>query len=435
MAISKSTIDTLKTQLSASAEIVTPESEKYADSLKRWSAAAEKPAGLVVYPTSAADVSETVLFAKDNSIELAVVGGGHGTSGASSTDGGVVIDLSKMRKVTVDVEAKTVTAGGGALWKDVDDEAEKYQLAAVGGTVNHTGIGGLTLGGGYGYLSPAHGLVIDNLLSVELVLADGSINTVSESQNPDLFWALKGAGIGFGVATSFTYKAHEQKNTVWGGMLVFPKPALGAVIEMGNKVLQEQTPGKLMLAGFAAPPPAGQPVVLAIVWYNGSEEEAKAYYKPLLDLGPLANETKVRPYSSSNEMVNAAMFHGLRRTTKGSAFLAPLDLQFADSLWDDYVAFLEKVPDAGPTALIFEFVPYKKILEVEQTATAFANRGAYGNILFQPGWTDPGNDSVCREWTRTMSAKTKKELERRKGEGTDKTTNESVGEYGNYDGE
>lgn len=388
-----------------------------------------------MYPTTAEDVSKTVLFARDNKYELAVVGGGHGTSGASSTDGGVCIDLSKMRKVTVDVEAKRVTAQGGALWKDVDDEAEKYHLAAVGGTVNHTGIGGLTLGGGFGYLSPAHGLVIDNLLSVEMVLADGSIVTVSDSQNPDLFWAIKGAGIGFGVATTFVYKAHDQKNPVWGGMLVFPKPLLGGVIDMANKVLQESGPGKLMLMGFGSLPPENIPMVMAVIWFNGSEEDAKAYYKPLLDLGPVANMTQTMPYSGSNEMVNAAMGHGLRRSTKGSAFLAPLDLKFADSMWDEYVTFIESNPDVGASGIFWEFVPFKKIVEVPQTATAFANRGAYGNILFQPTWTDPKNDILCREWTRKMSVKAKAELERRKAEGTDQTTKQSVGEYGNYDGE
>ncbi|KUJ07010.1 FAD-binding domain-containing protein [Mollisia scopiformis] len=433
MAIDKSAIETLKTKLSPTSEIVPPDSEKYADSIKRWSAAAEKPAGLVVYPTTAADVSQIVLFAKENNIELATVGGGHGTSGAASTDGGVCIDLSKMRKVTVDPEAKTITAQGGALWRDVDAEAEKYQMATVGGTVNHTGIGGLTLGGGYGFLSPAYGLVIDNLLSVEMVLADGTIVTASDTSHPDLFWAIKGAGIGFGVATTFIYRAHSQKSPVWGGLMIFPKPHLGAVIQMANTVVQESEPGPVMLMGFAALPPTCQPVILALVWFNGSADEAEKYYKSLLDLGPLVNTAKEIPYSESNTLANGPSAHGLRRTMKGSAFLAPLELSFADTIWDEYIAFIEKVPDAQETLVMFEFVPFKKILAVPQTATAFANRGAYGNILLQPTWRDKVNDGVCREWTRAVSRMAREELERRVGEGTDEVTKSGEGEYGNYD--
>lgn len=165
-----------------------------------------------------------------------------------------------MRGVTVDEKAKTVTAEGGALWSDVDNEAAKYGLAAVGGTVNHTGVGGLTLGGGYGYLTAAHGLVIDNLLEVEAVLADGNIVKISEDENPDLFWAAKGAGSGFGVFTKFTYRAHEQKDPVWSGMLVFPREKLDQLMQFSNKVIVDQGGKALLLLGFGAPPPAHQPV-------------------------------------------------------------------------------------------------------------------------------------------------------------------------------
>jgi hypothetical protein len=135
-----------------------------------------------------------------------------------------------------------------------------------------------------------------------------------------------------------------------------------------------------------------------------------------------------------NEMLNAAMFHGARRTMKGSAFLSPLDTKFAEESFKDYEAFITEVPDAVLTAVAWEFIPYAKILEVPQTATSFANRGAYGNLLFGPGWTDPKNDRACREWTRVMSKKARAELEKAKEKGTDATTKQSVGEYGNYDG-
>jgi FAD/FMN-containing dehydrogenase len=222
-----------------------------------------------------------------------------------------------MRGVTVDPEKKTLTAEGGALWEDVDLAAAKYGLGAVGGTVNHTGIGGLTLGGGYGYLSPKYGLVIDNLLEVELVLADGKIVTASENGNQDLFWGARGAGAAFGIATSFVYQAHDQKNDVWGGLLVFPPTQLGEVVAFANHVLEAPQGEKLMMIAFGTPPPAFQPAITAVIFYNGSEEEGKSFYEPLLKLGPLADMTAVMPYHAANTMLNPAMGPGLRRTMKG----------------------------------------------------------------------------------------------------------------------
>lgn len=262
-------------------------------------------------------MSKAVLFASSNQLELAVCGGGHATSGSSSTDGGLCIDLSKMRGVTVDPTKKTISAQGGALWADVDAEAAKYGLGAVGGTVNHTGVGGLTLGGGYGFLSPRFGLTIDNLLEVELVLADGKIVIASDKENQDLFWAVRGAGAAFGVATKFVYQGHDQKNEVWGGMLIFPPTLIAEVVAFANTVLAPPEGDKLMVVGYGAPPPAFQPVIMAVVFYNGSEEEGKKFYEPLFSLGPLADMTSVMPYPMVNSMLNAAMVPGIRRAMKG----------------------------------------------------------------------------------------------------------------------
>ncbi|KAI4159782.1 MAG: hypothetical protein LQ342_006293 [Letrouitia transgressa] len=198
-------------------KLLTPGSEGYATKIKRWADTAEKEAAAILLANSTADISSTLLFAQEHNIDFAICGGGHSTSGSSSSEGGIVIDLSLMRQVTVDPSVMTITAQGGCLWVDVDEAAGKYGLATVGGTVNHTGIGGLTLGGGYGWLSGYHGLAIDNLLSVRMVLADGSLVTASDAENPDLFWAVRGAGQSFGVTVEFTYRAHEQKDPVWAG--------------------------------------------------------------------------------------------------------------------------------------------------------------------------------------------------------------------------
>ncbi|KAM3077153.1 hypothetical protein ACMFMF_005067 [Clarireedia jacksonii] len=339
-----------------------------------------------------------------------------------------------MRSVTIDLVNKTAICEGGCLWADVDKAAAPHHLAAVGGTVNHTGIGGLTLGGGYGHLTPKHGLVIDNLLAAEMVLADGSIVVCTKDKNPDLFWAIRGAGISFGVATKFTYRLHEQPNRVWGGMLVFPREKLGPIVEFANTVVDPKVENALLLLGFGAPPPHFAPAVMLPMFYNGTEAEAKAFYTPLFELGPLADMTAEMDYVQINGILNEAMRHGLRRSMKGAVFMAPLNLAYAEEIFTDFEAFMKEVPGAKHTMVVFEFIPYGKVLKVGQQETAFANRGAYGNLMFGPGWESKEDDDRCRQWTRRMAAKAKKELERRMEDGTDEVTKDGVGSYSNYDG-
>lgn len=187
-----------------SGDVLTPDSPGYQESLLRWSKAAVKPARVVVRPASAEEVSAAVKFATANKIPLVVHGGGHSSSGASSSSDGLVIDLARLNHVEVDPVKRTATYGGGSRWRHVDEAGAKHGLATVGGTVNDTGVGGLTLGGGYGYLTPRYGLAIDNLLGVQIVLADGSIVEASKTENPDLFWAVRGAGQNFGVRNLLT---------------------------------------------------------------------------------------------------------------------------------------------------------------------------------------------------------------------------------------
>ena len=192
--------EALREQIKSGIVLTPDDGDLYERSLLRWSHAAIRRAALVVQPTSALEVSISVKYATENDISLVVMGGGHSTSGASSSDGGMVIDLRRINSVQVDPTGQSVTFGGGCKWKEVDEACSQHGLATVGGTVNDTGVGGLTLGGGYGWLSSKYGLTIDNLLEVEVVLADGSVNTASEQENADLFWALRGAGQNFGVS-------------------------------------------------------------------------------------------------------------------------------------------------------------------------------------------------------------------------------------------
>lgn len=383
---------------------------------------------MVVQPTNAEDVSKAVLFAQKNDLEVAVLGGGHSTSGSSSSEGGLVIDLSKMRQVTVDPEKGTIKAQGGAIWQDVDHAAAEYGLATVGGTVNHTGVGGLTLGGGYGWLTAKYGLTIDNLLDVEVVLADGRILQTSETENADLFWAVRGAGQSFGVATSFTFRGYEQSNPVFGGLLAFPPSALGKVVDFANKLVKKTQGEAGMVVGIGAPPPAQQLTVLAVVFYDGAKDAAMKYFASLYELSPVLDLTGEIPYKEVNAMLNVVSSHGDRKTQKGSAFTVPLSNELAQSICDDFNEMITRIPDAVNSIILFEFFGQGKVNEVSQTAMSFANRGEHYNILFNGRWVDKKYDLELREWTRKMGRKVDKELQVLK-------KNDGVGQYGNYDGE
>lgn len=339
----------------------------------------------------------------------------------------MLIDLCKMREVTVDPLKKTITAQGGTIWEDVDFAGAKYGLATVGGTVNHTGVGGLTLGGGYGWLTGRYGLTIDNLIAIEAVLADGSIVNASAMENEDLFWALRGAGQSFGVAVSFTFQAYEQREPVWGGLLVFKPDALEKVLEFANKLVQETNGESGMVVGFGAPAPSRKPAVLCIVFYDGPEDKARMYYASLLEQGPILDKATERPYREINSMLNTVSTYGDRKTQKGSAFVAPISLAQAKGIFDDYQDFITKVPDAIKTIVLMEFFSQKKVNEVAQTAMSFANRGWHYNILFSTRWISEEYDSICREWTRNMAKKVNSTLAENK-------SNDGVGQYGNYDG-
>lgn len=309
--VSKEDVDRLRQLLSGTqAEVRSPTDTGYDKSIDRWSKAAEKPAGVAIAPTCSEDVSIVVKYAAQNGLDLAVKGGGHSTAGVSSTDGGILVDLhSKMRKVTVDTEKKLLRVQGGALWSDVDDAAWEHGLATVGGTVADTGVGGLTLGGGYGVLSGAYGLVIDNCVSFETVTGNGDVVTSSKDENEDLFWGLRGAGQNFGITTVFVLQAYPQSKIYMGTML-FPakEEIIAKLVDALNDLYrvketsqgpQTKSKGKAMsLVGFAKPPPAeGATMVLMNAVYDGSEEEGKKMFQPFFDIGPAVNEMRMVCYT------------------------------------------------------------------------------------------------------------------------------------------
>ncbi|KAF2109683.1 hypothetical protein BDV96DRAFT_232771 [Lophiotrema nucula] len=412
------------------AEVLTPGDEGYRESLKRWSEHCVKEAQAVVKVSSPDDVSKTLRFVKDNKIPFVVKGGGHSTSGSSSIADGLVIDLSKLRSVAVDEEKKTIKAGGGTIWEDVDVEAAKYGLATVGGTVNHTGVGGLTLGGGYGYLSGKYGLTIDNLVSVDIVLASGEQVVASETSYPDLFWAVRGAGQNFGVVTAFTFQGYPQPDPVFAGTLVFLPDKIPQIVEFANTFHEKNDGNQALLWGFSAPPPNNAPVVLVQCFHNGPLAEGQAFFADVLSLEPLVNTTSMIPYPQLNSLLNnSAGFDG-RKQFGGGAFKLPLSAPFVSSLHTDFASFCTSHERMNESLLLFETIPYAAVTATPNSAMAFSNRGDYYNVATCFKWFDSGLDGEIREFSKGLL---KRASEAAGVVGDEKVRSvEGVGVYGNY---
>ncbi|RDW84182.1 FAD-binding oxidoreductase [Aspergillus mulundensis] len=434
MAIPPSSIESLRASLTSSL-IFTPGDEGYPESLRRWSDTGRKQAGIVIQPTTESDIVTALNWSQSQQtpIDLAIKCGGHSVSGTSSSSGGLVIDLSRLNTVSVDPSSQTITVAGGAVWRDVDETAAKYGLAAVGGTVNHTGVGGLTLGGGYGWLSGQYGLTIDNLLSARVVLGNGEIVTASERENPDLFWALRGAGYNFGIVTEFTFQGYEQKDPVYAGILAYTPDKVERVIEILNGLLLDKPdPRSGAIAIFARPPGAPVPMVNVLVFYNGTQEEGEARFAELLALEHVANTISMIPYSQMNSLQNPMATYGDRKSFKGVFFNPPLSPSFAGTMLAEFTEKVQSDADLGASGMILEFYDMGKTVSVPRDATAFASRGTTQNGIITLRWSDASKDLEHRAWARDVQERWKGLLEGEGGENLDVRGEAGVPQYINY---
>ncbi|KAJ5501846.1 FAD linked oxidase N-terminal [Penicillium expansum] len=312
-------------------EIYVPGDSGYKETLKRWSASCIKPAAIVVRPTTAEEVSVALRYATEHDVlPLAICGGGHSTSGDSASDGGMVIDLFKMRS-TEDVN--------GALWE--------HGLGTVSGVVGDTGVGGLILDGGYGYLTGRRGLALDCLLGCEAVLANGDIIIANKDENADLFWAFRGAGPNFGIVTNFTSQAYPQGDC-WAGFLAYPPDKLAELIEFGN-LFMRTTDGNSMLSIIVGNfiPPDRAAGLLAVVFYNGTKDEGKEFFKPIYDLKLIGDTTATMPYTEDRHLFGGLNFTLPLNVTYG--------LQIAEHFWR--TTRLPENEDMKGSTLTFEYYP------------------------------------------------------------------------------
>jgi len=300
--------------------LLRPAEEGYDEARRVWNGAIDRRPVLIARCAGADDVVEAVRFARHQGLPLSVRGGGHSVAGHGVCDDGLMIDLSLMKAISVDPQATTARAAGGVLWGELDRATQPAGLATTGGVISHTGIGGLTLGGGLGHLMRKHGLTVDNLLSADLVTADAERIHVDHDTEPELFWGLRGGGGNFGIVTSFEYRLHPVGPIVLGGPIAWPIADAPIVLRFLNDYLVE-APDELgiTIATRLAPPmpmlPAdryGKPALLLLVLWAGDPAQGRKAIAPLLELGtPIAEQVRPVPYLMIQSMLDGGAPHGM----------------------------------------------------------------------------------------------------------------------------
>jgi FAD/FMN-containing dehydrogenase len=382
-------------------EVVTPDDATYEEARKVHNAMIDRRPRVIVRCAGVEDVVAAVNLARDSGADLAVRGGSHSVPGFGTADDAVVIDLSRMQAVEVDAESMTARAQGGATWGVFNDATHAHGLATTGGIISTTGIGGLTLGGGIGYLSRGAGLSCDNLISAEVVTADGRMLTASERENEDLFWALRGGGGNFGVVTSFEYRLHPIRE-VYGGPMLYELGDAATVLRFYRDFIRE-APEEL--GGFPAwqiAPPLpfipedrhGDAFLLFVACWAGPIEEGEAALKPFHDVAPVvAEHVGPMPYPALNSAFDDLVPAGLQHYWKAN---------FVKELTDEAIeAHLEhgpKLPAVNSTVHIYPI--NGACHRVAPDATAFAYRDATFATVIAGMWPDPAQNEDNIAWVR-----------------------------------
>jgi FAD/FMN-containing dehydrogenase len=361
-----------------------------------WNGMIDRRPAIIARCAGAADVINAVNFARDNNLLVAVRGGGHSMSGQSVCDGGLMIDLSPMRWVRVDPVARRAVLGPGTLLGDLDREATAFGLVTTAGTVSHTGAAGLTLGGGQGRLQRIHGLACDNLRAAELVTANGRFTRASASENPELFWALRGGGGNFGVVTSFEYELHPFGGMVLGGALIYPYEQAREVCRFYAEFTQT-IPDELHLVVAMVSPRGGKPMISIDACYTGDLVAGERVLAPLRRFGkPMADQIKAMPYVTLQTSADKANAPGRNYYAK-SGFLR----EISPALIDAYVEGFPASPKRATVAIFQQFGG--AMGRIPADATAYPHRDAAYEVMVLGGWanaadTDENMADLRRAW-------------------------------------
>ncbi|MDL5362061.1 FAD-binding oxidoreductase [Halalkalicoccus sp. NIPERK01] len=389
-------------------ELLFPQDEGYEEARAVWNGMIDRHPAIVARCSGVADVVEAVGFGREHGLPVAVRGGGHNVAGTAVADGGIVVDLSAMTGVRVDPEARTVRAEGGATLGDVDRETQLFGLATALGAVSQTGIAGLTLNGGYGHLSRQYGLALDNLRSVDVVTADGTVRTASEAENADLFWAVRGGGGNFGVVTSFEYALHEVGPEVYALFVWFHADDSREAMDRYRE-WTATAPREAGVLAFAAHVPDleefpeehwGEPTVAMLGSYRGDLDDAGAVFGPLVEgLTPLVDFSGSMAYTELQSMLDEDYPDGLRYYWK-SVYLT--------AITDEVVDLLLRYNGSAPSPLSTVDLWHLDgaVSEIPRDATAFWHRDKPYMITFEANWEDPADDDANVDWARDGIAET-----------------------------
>ena len=369
-------------------ELLLPAGPDYDGARRIWNGAIDRRPACIARCTGVADVVAAVRFARDHDLEIAVRGGGHNVAGTAVCDEGIVIDLSAMRAVSVDPAGRTAWVQGGALWGDVDRETQLHGLATTGGIVSHTGVAGVTLGGGIGHLMRKHGLVVDNLVAADLVTADGDIVRASADEHPDLFWALRGGGGNFGVVTSFRFALHPLGPTVMAGPVFWAADGTAEVLRFYRDFVADAPDelGTVVRLGTVPPLPGipedlhWRPAIAINCCYAGAVEDGERAVRALRGFGrPLVDLLGPSQYVAFQGGIDDTVPHGWHYYWKGTTLAG-----FSD---DAIAVIADHVYAAGsPRSYAAIFHMGGAVARVPDVATAFGGRGVAHNMSIDAVW-------------------------------------------------
>ena len=395
-------IDQLRASLRG--RLITSDDPDYDQARTVWNGMIDRRPGLIVRCAGAADVIQSVRFAREHGLTLAVRGGGHNIAGNALSDGGLVIDLSSMRAVRVDPQLGTARVEPGATLADFDRETQAFGLATPLGINSTTGVAGLTLGGGFGWLSRRLGLTVDHLLDADVVTADGSLLHVSETEHPDLFWAIRGGGGNFGVVTSFEFRLHRIGPQVLAGLVVHPLDDAPDVLRFYREFMAKAS--EELVCWFVmrqAPPlpflPAewhGREILVLAMCWSGDLDEGERVSKPLRAFGhPIGEHVGPMPYTAWQTILDPLLTPGMRNYWKSHDFR-----DVSDGLIDVLVSHARRIPDPQ-TEIAFAQLG-GAVGRVPAAATAYTHRDASFVLNVHGRWADPAKDAACIAWARSL---------------------------------
>jgi FAD/FMN-containing dehydrogenase len=376
--------------------VLAPDGPGYDVARMTFNAMTDRRPGVIACCAGSDDVSTALAFAREVELPVSIRGGGHSVAGHAVCEGGVVIDLRLMGQVRVDPDSRRAFVGGGARWRDVDAPCAAHGLAMPGGTFDTTGVAGLTLVGGLGHLMGTHGLTLDNLVSAQVVLADGTLVTAADSANSDLFWGLRGGGGNFGVVSEFEFALHPLP-AAYGGLISFAEPHLGDALRLFRDVMAD-APDELMLMAYFSPDARGEPVATLTVCFAGNAATGAEVIRPLREELPvLDDQLGLTSYLQIQVMQGDTPF-GLRHYWKGH-FVDSLP----DDLIDEIVARYVGRPHLSDDEILIEPM-HGAALRIPPEATAFSRRDRCFNVSALGVWDDAAHDEEHIAWARTTAA-------------------------------